>query len=427
MLGIAANNQIGAWMKNRIARVSSCLLTLLACSLTNATEWVHTWGAAPMAPLPLITGLPITPSFQNQTIRQTVRISVGGQRIRILFTNEFGAKPLTIGAARVALADANGNVQPGTERTVLFSGKPTAVIPAGSPFWSDPIDLSVKNLASLSISIYLPEATGKCTCHMNGFQTALVSETGDYTAKDFTPKEKHQWRAFISGVQTEVAGIGRAVVTLGDSITDGDGSTPNTNRRWPDFLAQRLNKTDGSGWGVVNMGISGNRVLADGAGQSALARFDRDVLAVAGVKAVVIFEGVNDLNFAYGRLEGPMGEELAKVLGPRVKVTADSMIAGYRQLIARAHAKGIKVYGATITPYEGIPGFSDVGDAVRQEINAWIRAGREFDGVLDFDAVLRDPTNPKQIKDGLHPGDHIHGSDAGYEAMAESIDLSLFK
>jgi lysophospholipase L1-like esterase len=177
---------------------------------------------------------------------------------------------------------------------------------------------------------------------------------------------------------------------------------------------------------VVNMGISGNRVLEDGAGQSALARFDRDVLSVAGAKTVVIFEGVNDLGLSYGRFEGPMAE-MFKSRVPATKATAESMIAGYRQLIARAHEKGLKVLLATIAPYEGAAYHTKEGEAVRQAINNWIRSSKEADGILDFDAVLRDPTKPTRMKEGFHSGDHLHGSDAGYAALAESIDLSLFK
>jgi lysophospholipase L1-like esterase len=412
-------------MINKATIFCAVMCVLTVSSPARAVEWVQTWGAAPLPPGPATGPFPATPSFENQTIRQTVRISAGGQRIRIRFTNEYGSKPLAIGAVRAAIADEKGNIQPGTERTVLFSGKPSVTIPAAAPFVSDPIDLPVKSLASVSISLYLPQATGPCTCHATGLQNAFVSNVGDHTAKAFVPKETMQWRAFISGVDAEVSASARAVVVLGDSISDGAGSTPGANQRWPDLLANRLNEK-GSNWGVVNMGISGNRVLADGAGQSALARFDRDVLATPGVKAVVIFEGVNDLGLSYARFEGPMAEAF-KAMAPSSKATAESMIAGYRQLIARARARGLKVLAATITPYGGAMYYSQEGEAVRQAINSWIRTGREVDGVLDFDAAIRDPAKPNQIKDGFHSGDRLHGSDAGYAAMAASVDLSLFK
>jgi lysophospholipase L1-like esterase len=413
-------------MKTESRLAVGCLLALGMCSIVRAGEWVQTWGAAPLPPTPTQGNFPGTPSFENQTVRQTVRISVGGQHVRIRFTNEYGTRPLAIGAARIALADEKGNIQPGTDRPILFAGKTTATVPAAAPLVSDAIDLPVKNLGSLSISLYLPEATGPCTCHAVGMQNAFVSDAGDFTTRAFTPKQTLQSRAFISGVDVEVARRGRAVVVLGDSISDGVGSSVDANRRWPDILASRLAAKSGREWGVVNMGISGNRVLGDGAGQSALARFDRDVLATPGVKAVILFEGVNDLGISYGHFEGPLGA-FFKALPPAPQATADSMIAGYRQLITRARSRGLEVFAATITPYGGAAYYSDEGEAVREAINTWIRTGKEVDGVLDFDAAIRDPAHPKQIRDGFHPGDHLHGTDSAYEAMAEAIDLGLFK
>ena len=413
-------------MKKASGLTTGCLAALLLSSASNAAEWIQSWGAAPLPPTQALGPFPATPSFANQTIRQSVRISLGGRRIRIRFTNEYGMKPLTIGAARVALADKAGNLLAGTDKPVLFSGQPTASIPVAAPLLSDPIDLPVQALSSLSISMYLPEDTGQCTCHQTGMQNAFVSDSGDFTAKPFTPKQTLQMRAFISGVEVESAQPGRAVVVLGDSISDGIGSTVDANHRWPDLLANHLDARRNQGWGVVNMGISGNQMLSDGAGQSALARFDRDVLAVPGAKAVIMFEGVNDLGVSYGHMEGPMAD-LFKGRSPSAKVTGESMIAAYRQLIARAHAKGMKVIGATITPYGGALYYSAEGEAIRQRINTWIRTAHEMDGVIDFDAAVRDPHEPTQIKEGLHMGDHLHGSDAGYDAMAAAIDLSLLK
>jgi lysophospholipase L1-like esterase len=331
------------------------------------------------------------------------------------------------GAAHVALADAGGKPVPGTDREVKFAGQPSVLIAAGAPELSDPVDLPTQALASVSISIFLPQDTGPCTCHAVGMQSAYVSDKGDFSAHDFTPAQTLQSRAFLSGVEVDVGGAAKTIVALGDSITDGVGSTPNTNRRWPDVLAERLAGRRSSGaWGVVNVGISGNRILNDGAGQSALARLDRDVLSVPGAAYVIVFEGVNDLGISYGRFEGPMAERFRSLMPPE-KATAESMIAGYRQIIERAHAKGLKVFGATIAPYEGAGYYSAEGEAVRQAINTWIRAGHAFDAVLDFDAALRDPAHPAQMATALQAGDHLHGSDAGYHAVAESIDLSLFK
>ncbi len=413
-------------MKKIIIALACGSALVLGCAASRAAQWVQSWGAAPQPPTAAQGPFPATPAFVNQTIRQSIRVSVGGRRLRLRLTNEYGTKPLVIGAARVALEDGKGNIQPGTDRPVLFSGKPQTTIPAGAPFLSDPIDLPVAPLASLSISLYVPQETGQCTCHATGMQNAFVSDTGDFTGKPFTPKETLQARAFLTGVDVETVKAGHAVVILGDSISDGMGSTVDANHRWPDLLANRLNAKGAAGWGVVNMGISGNRLLGDGAGQSALARFDRDVLATSAAKVLILFEGVNDLGISYGHFEGPMAE-VFKSLASRNKVTAESMIAGYRQLIARAHVQGLKVLVATITPYEGASYYSEEGEAVRQAINAWIRTGHEADGVLDFDAVVGDPAKPTQMKEGLHAGDHLHGSDAGYAAMAASIDLSLLE
>jgi lysophospholipase L1-like esterase len=409
-------------------RASAALAVLALVALPcEASGWTASWGAAPLPPSPAIGPFPATPTFSNQTIRQIVRITAGGERIRIRFTNEYGTRPLLIGAARVALADAKGDIQPGTERPLLFAGQASALVPAGSPYLSDALDFPVKALARLSISIYLPGDTGPCTCHAVGMQTTYVSDTGNFVSGGFAARQTVFVRAFISGVEISGKRASRAIVVLGDSISDGVGSTPDANRRWPDLLAERLAARKGEvAWGVINMGISGNRILNDGAGQSALARFDRDVLSVPGAAVVVIFEGVNDLGIGLGEFQGPMAD-LFKSMVPEHKPDAASMIAGYRQLIDRGHARGLKVFGATIVPYQGAPYYSAAGEAVRQQINAWIRTGGAFDAVLDFDAVVRDPGQPTQIAEPLQSGDHLHGSDKGYEAIAESIDLALFK
>lgn len=399
---------------------------ILVCAMTaraEGAEWIGTWGASPLPPTEANGRFPASPSFHDQTVRQIVRISAGGDRLRLRLTNEYGGKPLAIGGAHIAVVEGDG-IKPGTERTVTFAGKPKATIAANAPLLSDPIDLAVDPLAELSISLYFPDDTGPCTCHSTGRQTAFVSKPGDFTSGTFEPAKTMQSRAFLAGVEVETREPAHVIVAFGDSITDGVGSMLDQNRRWPDDLAERLAARGGQGaWAVVNEGISGNQVLSNGAGQSALARFDRDVLAVPGVTDVIVFEGVNDLGIAYGNFGGPG----RPALRPAAEVTADSMIAGYRQLIARAHSKGLKIYGATITPYEGAGYYSEKGEAVREQINDWIRKGGEFDGVFDFDAVLRDPADPKQIADGLHAGDHLHGSDKGYRLLADSIDLAALK
>jgi lysophospholipase L1-like esterase len=405
------------------------LFAVAGLAPADAATWIATWAAAPLPPTPADAGPrgPGTPTFNNQTIRQIVRISAGGTRVRVRFTNEYGTKPLRIGAAHLALADSAGNVQAGSDHALSFAGKPDVTIPAGAPFLSDAVDLPTQALGTLSISVYVPEDTGPCTCHQLGMQATFVSDVGDFTSKVFTPKETLAARAFISGVDVETSAPARAIAILGDSITDGAGSTANTNRRWPDLFAERLAAHDKrQAWGVANLGISGNRVLADGAGQSALARFDRDILSVPGVQYAIVFLGVNDLGISWGKFTGPAAE-FFKNAPPSIKATSEAMIAAYRQLIERAHSRGIKIYGATIAPYEGALYWSEEGEAVRQDINKWIRTSGAFDAVLDFDAAFRDPAKPAQMAIPLQAGDHLHGSDAGYEAVAKSIDLKLFK
>lgn len=414
-----------------LARACLTAFLVLAAATTHAasTQWLTTWAASPLPVGPALGPAPPTPTLDNQTVRQVLRLSAGGNRVRIRVTNEYGAKPLRIGAASIAQLDEQGQVVAGTQRVLKFAGQPGTLIPTAAPMVSDPVDLKLPPLSRVAVSLFFPENTGPCTCHAVGAQEAWVSEAGDFTsAATFPPKQVLQSRLFLSGVEVETAtGRGKVVAVLGDSISDGVGSTPGTNRRWPDLLADRLNASKARlAWGVANHGISGNRVLDDGAGQSALARFDRDILATPGLTHVVVFEGVNDLGISWGAMAGAMGERF-RAMQPPVKATADRLIEGYRQLIARAHAHGLKIYGATIAPYEGAAYWSAEGESHRQRINAWIRTSGEFDGVLDFDAVLRDPAKPSQMAEGKHSGDHLHGSDAGYRAMADAIDLKLFR
>jgi lysophospholipase L1-like esterase len=421
-----------------------------ACATTAPTgptgggSWIESWGTAVAPPTPAGGRFPPSPSFHDQTIRQVVRLSAGGDSVRVRFSNEYGQAPLAVGAARVALVDDKGGFVPGTEHALTFGGGASATIPPGAPLVSDPVAMPVANLAKLSISLYLPGDTGPCTCHQVGLESAFVSGPGDHTAGVFEPVQTTQFRAFLSGVEVRPKGRGETVVAFGDSITDGVGSTMGANKRWPDQLAERLlTRKDGVAWGVANAGISGNRVLAPGAGEAALARFDRDVLGRPGVRYVIVFEGVNDLgigfgNFTFGPPRAPTPPAAptarraptpppAPPTPPAPALHASDVIAGYQQLIARAHAHGVEIIGATIAPYEGAAYWSAKGEAARQEINTWIRTSGAFDGVLDFDAAFRDPAHPTQMADGLHAGDHLHGSDAGYKKVADSIALSLFK
>lgn len=402
-------------------------VSILLCAPAIAQQrWIGSWGASPQPPIPE-NGTPLqTLTFTDQTIRQIVRLSAGGDRVRLRLSNEYGTRPLQIGAVTIALARTDGTLRTRSLQEVTFAGQTSAVIAAGAPLFSDPVDLEVDELETLAISMYLPGETGACTCHQTGFQTALVSGPGDYTNDAFEPEQMIQARAYLSGVEVYTNDAAGVVVTLGDSITDGFGSGVDANNRWPDILARRLAARRGPSFGVVNQGISGNRVLSDGIGESALARFDRDVLSVAGVTHVVVLEGINDVGVAFGSF-GEAEADFAIVMPRTGEVRAQMLIAGYRQLIARAHSQGLRIYGATITPFLGATYYSEEGESVRQAVNSWIRTGDEFDGVIDFDSAVRDAEQPLQIADGLHSGDYLHGSDAGYTAMGESIDLTLFQ
>ena len=340
-----------------------------------------------------------------------------------MVSNAFGQKGLTIGAAHVALQDEGVRIKPDTDHEVTFSGNASFTIPAGAVALSDPIPMQVGPFADIAVSLYFPNATGPATNHGVGLNTGYVSEPGNHTSDaDMTAVQEVQARFFLSGIQVATAPGTKTVVAFGDSITDGAASTPNANHRWPDYLAARLAASDGKpGVGVINEGISGNRVLHDVAGPNAQARFERDVLSWPNGSYVIVLEGINDIGFP--EIKGaPFGD-----LVDTSPITADDLIAGYRQLIARAHARGLKIYGATLTPYIGATYATPHGDEIRQAVNKWIREGGEYDGVIDFDAAVRDPNDPSKMRADYQSGDWLHPSDAGYEAMADSIDLTLFQ
>ena len=410
---------------SKLRNARAALLLVAVCMASPAQAgWIASWTAAPAAPGPQMGPIPAAPSFNNQTLRQTLRLSAAGKALRVRFTNAYGRVALPIGGARVALIDANGQEVAGSSRVLTFGGAPTVVAAQGASLLSDPVALPTPALARLAVILYLPGDTGPCTCHGVGLDDAEVSPPGDFTAKPFKPSAVLTSRAFLASVEVEATDDAGTIVVLGDSISDGTGSTPKANRRWPDVLAERLARRGGRSWGVANQGIGGNRLLASlmGAGDSALARFDRDVLALPGVKVLIVFEGVNDLQLSFAHFEGPTAKAIEAM--PDRKISAAQMIAGYRQIIERARQHGIKVYDATITPYKGA-GWSPEGEAVRQEANRFIRSGA-FDAVLDFDRVLADPADPLTMRADYTVGDHLHGNDLGYKALADSIDLNLF-
>ncbi|PWU01447.1 MAG: GDSL family lipase [Terriglobia bacterium] len=342
-----------------------------------------------------------------------VHTSLGGSRLRIELSNTIGAQPVEIGAAHIALHKSDGATVEGTDRVLTFSGSSSFILPPGVLAVSDPVDLDLPPLSDLAVSLYLPHDTGPPTNHNVGLHTAYISK-GDVTAAQRMPEPATTFAyAWLAGIQVAAPADAFTIVALGDSITDGFATTRDANRAWPTLLAQRLNTNKATRHvAVVNQGISGNQVLRDGAGVSALARLDRDVLSQPGVRWVILLEGINDINIR-GRTDGSNA------------LTSNELIWGYRQIVTRCHAQGIKVIGATIMPEEGVPTASERGEEIRQAVNQWIRAKGNFDAVVDFDAVVRDPERPVRLKPEFDPGDHIHPNDAGNQAMADAFDLSL--
>lgn len=363
--------------------------------------------------------------FHNQTLRQIVHVSIGGSQLRIVLTNAFGTAPLRIGAAHVALRRRDAEVEPQSVSALTFGGARTTTIAAGALVLSDPVSLSVPDFADLAIDLFLPDNTAAMkppfTLHQASWQTNYVSTPGNFSGVDKLPvaTTTAYRRAdglpsassfFLARVEvTAPEGVG-AVVALGDSITDGTYSGIDANNRWPDYLARRLLGA-GVRMGVLNAGIGGNRLLEDGNGPNALARFDRDVLAQTGVTHVIVLEGINDIGQARSN----------------PSPSADDLIAAHRQLITRVHARGLKVYGATLTPFEGANYWTPEGEAKRRALNEWIRSSREYDAVFDFDAAIRDPAHPTKARAAFDPGDHLHLTANGYEAAAAATDVSLLR
>lgn len=380
--------------------------------------WIPTWTASPQptwgADFAFPTTIPAT--LRAQTLRQVARASVGGQRVRIVLSNEYGTQPLAIGAAHVALAGAGAAIVAGSDRVLTFGGQAAAVAPPGAPLVSDPIELAIAPLASIAVSIYLPNEMQATTFHWDGRQTAYLAHGNQVAATRFEADATTSARIFLSAILVEAEVSAGSVVVFGDSITDGNGATIDANARWPDFLAARLAPRQVA---VLNAGISGARLLGDRMGVNALARFERDVLGQAQLRTVIVMLGINDISWP-GTAFDPDG----------ARPSADALIAAYRQLVARAHARGVSIVGATLTPFEGalagtpLADYHDPAkDALRATINAWIRTSGAFDAVIDFDALLRDTLHPARLQARFDSGDHLHPGDRGNQAMAGAIDL----
>ena len=428
-------------------RLPSSFLTslLLLVPQLNATPpdtpqniWIGTWATASQPAIPSQVQ-----TFRNQTLRLIVHASAGGAKARIKISNTYGDQSLVIGAAHIARRTSGADIDPASDRALTFNGHPSTTIPADSTVMSDPVDLMVSPLSDLAISLFLPNATAATTTHILAVQTSYVSlETGDATAAvKFSGQETITSWPFLTRVDVAASPHAAAIVAFGSSTTDGDGSTDDANHRWPDVLAERLQKNGNTELGVLNEGIIGNRLLSDARslrqaggpfeaafkgygdalGEAGLARFDRDVLEQAGVKYVILALGVNDMLFPGSFI--PAAE----------RVTAESVISGNRQLIARAHKNGIRVIETTIPPFENatfrhpvIKFYTPEKEAVRQRVNAWIRSSHEFDGFIDFDEILRDPSHPSQLLPKFDSGDHLHPNDAGYIACGNAIQLAFF-
>jgi lysophospholipase L1-like esterase len=407
-------------MSNTRTRSLIVSLTLLLCvpsllAKTEAKKWVGTWASAPLldAHAKNAEELLTAGTQSGATLREVVHVSIGGETVRVRFSNLYGTSPLVIGAVEIAQSLKGVAIVPGTNKAVTFNGQPSVSIPPGALVVSDPTSFKLAALSDLTVSFFLPSPTGPVTEHQLGNATSYhVTGNVVSSASLESPTTATSWY-YLNGVDTLAPADAGAVITIGDSITDGAKSTIDTNQRWPDELARRLQADPKyRNLSVLNEGISGNKILLDGAGPNALARFDRDILAQNGAKYLLILEGINDI----GRLHGT----------PDAGLTAADLIAALNQMVVRAHAHGIAVIGCTLTPYHGAGYYTENGEAIRKAVNEWIRTGGVLDGFVDFEAAVRDPNHPDTFLPGVDPGDHLHPNDVGYKAMGDAIDLKLF-
>ena len=375
----------------------------------RGSHWVGTWGASPQLTEP--RNLPPPPGLSSNTLRQVVHVSIGGGKLRVRFSNAFGTSPVTMSAAHIAMSAAGDAIKMESDKALAFGGKPSVAIPPGESIVSDALDFNLAPLSDVAVTIHFDDASSNVTGHP-GSRTTSYLQTGDLvSAADLPVSAKTQHWYILSDIDVDAENSSAAIVTLGDSITDGRGSGTDKNDRWPDDLARRLqSEKSTANIAVLNEGIGGNCVLRGGLGPTALSRFDRDVLDQNSVRWLIVLEGVNDIGGSYGTNS----------------TVAPDLIAAYQKFIDQAHAKNIRVYGATILPFEGSQYSSPAHEAARQSVNDWIRTRGKFDAVIDFDAAARDPQNPTHLLPSADSGDHLHPNEAGYKMMADAIDLKLF-
>ena len=397
-----------------VAAIAVFALSRPAVAARRGDTWVTSWSASPQGATP---GTVAAVGFDNQTVREIIFTSVGGDPIRLELTNAFGVSPLQVGHVTVAEAGLGAAAVPGTIHPVTFGGSASVRIPAGAQVLSDPVVMQVEPLQNLAVSVYLPGRTGAATIHSDAQQVNWMSAAGDHAGEAGAGAFILQTRSwyYLSGLVVRSPGAAGTVVAFGDSITDGVQSTVGVDMRWPNDLARRLDAQGGPGLSVADEGIGGNRVLTGSrcCGASAEARFARDALDQPGVRDIIVLEGINDIGFGAG----------VPNAGP--DVSAAQLIAGYEQLIAQAHARGLRIFGATLLPFQGAGYYTAAGEATREAVNTWIRTSGAFDGVIDFDAVMRDPADPLRLNPAYDSGDHLHPDDVGYQAMANAVNLEM--
>jgi lysophospholipase L1-like esterase len=399
--------------------VGLVICSFAASASTLDINWVDSWAAAPDT---------VGPPLNARTVRQVIRTSIGGSGLRLRLSNLFGSDPVTIGPVNVAKHAKTSAIQSGTHHRVTFGGHATVTIAKGTDVLSDPVEFAVDPMEELTVSIYVA-STAATTLHGVGLQTVYLANGNVTDAASLPAGETDDSRYFLTDVETAAPAEARTIVVIGDSITDGVGSTEDGNARWPDALATRLQADHAlASIGVVNSGIAGNRILRDGAapylGPSLLSRFDRDALNKPGVRWILLLEGINDISAS------------DTLTDPREHVSAQQIIDGMKTLIQRSHARGVKIWGATLLPYKETvvppnvgfhgPYYTAAGEAKRQAVNYWIRTAHAFDAVIDLDKAMRDSAHPDRLRNTFDSGDHLHPNDAGHKAMAAAVDRRLF-